>query len=492
MQARANWASLGAAAMLWLVAGCRSVGSDYVEPDIEVPASWQESLAAGVRASPEAEPQWWRQLGDPTLDALIESGWRDSLDLRDALSRVREARARRGVAAAADLPVVDARAAFERLADSDNTPFGVFVPDYDTTSLGFDASWELDLWGRLARSTEAADAELGASVENARDVVITLAAELAREYVELRAFQRRVAIAQRNVELQRETLALVQARFDAGLVGERDLAQARTIVESTRARVPSLESGVQAARNRIAVLLGCAPGTLPADLAARLAESAPVPVPPRGIAIGVPADLLRRRPDLRRAERVLAAEHARIGVAEAELYPRLSLSGRLGLAAEHVDDLFDGDSTALAFGPTLRWNVFDRARLRGNVAAQTERVEQARAQWEHGVLRALEESENALGSFAREQQRRDALLEAARQARRAVEYSQTQYREGLTDFQAVLDSQRTVAGLEDELALSDAAVTTDLIALYKALGGGWEDMRAGRSEDAPLAGAAPR
>ncbi|TAJ19443.1 MAG: hypothetical protein EPO68_06305, partial [Planctomycetota bacterium] len=295
-------------ALLALAASCATVGPDYEAPRAEVPSAWHDELAEGVSSAAFDEPTWWRRLADPTLDTLVETGLRRGLDLREALARVREARARRGATASERWPTVDARAAFQHTADSDNTPFGAFVPDYDTTSLGFDATWELDLWGRVARATEAADAEVDASIENARDVAVTVAAELAREYVELRAFQRRVAIARRNVELQQETLALVQARFDAGLVGERDLAQARTIVESTRARVPSLESGVHAARNRIAVLLGVAPGELPAELAAALAAPGAVPVPPASIAIGVPADLVRRRPDLRRAERVLAAE----------------------------------------------------------------------------------------------------------------------------------------------------------------------------------------
>lgn len=462
---------------LGFAAGCKVVGPDYQPPQRELPASWREEPGAGLASGPAQLGGWWKQLGDPALEALVERATRGGLDLREALARVREARARRGIASSDQLPSLDARAAFERRAESDNTPLGGFVPDADNYSLGFDAAWELDLWGRVRRSVEAADAELGAQLEDVRDVYVTVAAEVARNYVELRAFQRRLALAERNVALQQETLVLVQGRFDAGLVNERDLAQARANLESTRARVPALEGGLRAAENRLAVLLGEPPGnpgTLPVELAA-LAEPRPIPVPPSSVAIGLPADLLRRRADVRRAERALAAESARIGVAEGELYPRLTLTGTLGLAAEHSDDLFSSGSDMHAFGPSLRWNLFDGGRRRAGVAAQEARAEQAELRWQRAVLLALEESENALSAFVREQTRRGSLVEAAAQSRLAVELAQAQYREGLSDFQAVLDSERSVAELEDQVAQSDAAVTTNLVALYKALGGGWDE-----------------
>ncbi|HZL99316.1 MAG TPA: efflux transporter outer membrane subunit, partial [Planctomycetota bacterium] len=335
---------------------------------------------------------------------------------------------------------------------------------------GFVASWELDVWGRVRRSVEAAGADFEASVEDARGVVVSVTAETAASYVQFRGFQRRVEIARTNVALQEQTRELVQARFEAGLVGESDLAQARTNLETTRSRLPTLEIGLRAAENRLAVLLGQAPGTL----AAELADSRPIPVPPVEVAVGVPADLLRRRPDVRRAERVLAAETARIGVAEGELYPRLVLAGNLGLASEHGDDLFEDGSDEYGYGPSLRWNLFDAGRLRSRVEAQDARTEQALVRWEQSVLTALEESENAMTAFVREQTRRASLSEAVTQARRAVELSRTQYTEGLADFQTVLVSERALAELEDSLAQTDAAITTSLVALYKALGGGWE------------------
>ncbi len=469
----ALWLALAAT----LVPGCAAVGSDYVAPEVALPAAWQAAPESGLTPAAVELAAWWRRLEDPLLDTLIERAARQNLDLHQALARVREARALRGVAASERFPTLDATLAYQRRGESLNTPLGAFVPDSNLYSAGFDAAWELDLWGRVRRSVEAADAELAATVEDARDVAVTVAAETALNYVELRAFQQRLALARTNVALQEDTLALVRARFDSGLVGERDLAQALTNVESLRARVPPLEVGARAAENRLAVLLGGAPGSLAAELGmpAAVGASSAIPVPPLALAVGVPADLLRRRADVRRAERGLAAEHARIGVAEGDLYPRLTLAGNLGLASDDASDLLQSRSGLFGLGPSLRWNLFDAGRLRQRVAAQEARTEQALARWEQTVLGALEEAENAMTAFVREQVRRRSLLEAALQARRSVELAKTQYREGLSDFQTVLDSERAVAGLEDELAQSDAAIATSFVVLTKALGGGWAE-----------------
>jgi outer membrane protein, multidrug efflux system len=462
-----------------LVAACASVGEDYEVRELELPAQWQAADGEKLRGEDTELAAWWRKLGDPALDGLIERAARGSLDLREAFARLREARALRGDAEGELFPELDAKAGFLRRGESKNTPLGLFVPDNGVYSVGFDASWEVDLWGRVRRSIEAADADVDASVENVRDVAVAVAAETARNYIELRAFQLRLAIARDNVSLQEQTLALVRGRFDAGLVGERDVAQARTNVESTRSRVPALEVGLAAAAHRLAVLVGLPPGAL----ADELALARPIPVPPLELAVGVPADLLRRRADVRRAEREVAAAHARIGVAEGERLPKLTLSGELGLAAEKTSDLTDGDSGVFGIGPSLRWSLFDGGRLKSRVVAQEARTEQALARFERTVLVALEEAENAMLGFVREQTRRGSLREAAVQARRAVDLSRTQYGEGLSDFQTVIDTERAVADLEDQLATSDAAIATQFVALYKALGGGWEE----RAVEGPVA-----
>jgi NodT family efflux transporter outer membrane factor (OMF) lipoprotein len=454
------------------ILACTTVGEDHEAPQAEVPATWREAPA--FAAQPVALERWWQRLDDPLLDQIVERAVGEGLDLRAALARVDEVRALRGVAAAQRLPQVDAFGVYEHRNESETTPFGPFAPETDITTLGFDATWEVDLWGRVRRSVEAADADVAASEEDARDAAVIVAAETARTYVELRAFQLRLEIARRNVSLQEQTLELVSARESAGLVGERDVAQAATNVEVTRSRLPELELGLRAAENRLAVLLGRVPGALPPEIAAALAAPGAVPRAPASFAIGVPADLLRSRADVRGAERRLAAEVARAGVAEADLYPRLSLFGSLGVSSDGTDELFESDSVFSGIGPSLRWNLFDGGALRNRLRAQDARAQQALIAWEKTVLLALEEAENAMTGFLREQVRRSSLGLAADQARRAVELSRTEYEAGLTDFQSVLTSERALADLEDDLALSDSLVTSRLVVLCKALGGGFE------------------
>jgi NodT family efflux transporter outer membrane factor (OMF) lipoprotein len=460
---------LAAALALGLAAACKVVGRDYEPPAAPTPEAWHESNEAFEARTAELA-EWWKRFEDPVLDSLIERAARQSVDVRVSLARIREARALRGIAASDLYPTVDATALYERRGESDNTPFGSFIPDSELYSMGLDAAWEIDLWGRVRRSVEAADADLAATVEDARAVAITIAGETAFQYVQLRAFQARIAIAATNVDLQAQTLALVRARFEAGLVGERDVAQATASLEATRSRVPELQGGLRAAENRLAVLLGSAPGSL----APELADARPIPTAPAQVAVGVPADIVRRRPDVRRAERVLAAETARIGVAEGELYPRLTLLGSLGLASDDVSTLFDSDSETYHFGPSVRWRIFDGGRLRGGIEAQDARTEQAMLVWEQTVWTALEESENAMTAFVTEATRRDSLAAATTSSSLAVELARAQYTDGLSDFQPVLDSQLALAELQDTLAQSEAAIATNLIALYKALGGGWE------------------
>ncbi|HZN38219.1 MAG TPA: efflux transporter outer membrane subunit [Planctomycetota bacterium] len=454
--------------LLAFAASC-TVGPDYKPPEVTTPAAYREA-GTGLSADAADLTQWWKQLGDPLLDKLVERAANQSLDLKEALARVNELRALRGATAAELWPTVDARAGYQRRQDSENTPFGSFATDFDSYTAGIDASWELDLWGRVQRSIEAADADLQAEVETLRGVLVSVIGEVAANYVQLRSLQERVVIAQNNLALQERTLALVEARFSSGLVTERDVAQARANVSATRARVPALEIDARAAENRLAVLLGMAPGALAAELAA----AAPIPVPPVRVAVGVPSDVVRRRPDIRAAERQLAAETARIGVAEGDLYPRLSLFGTFGFESDEVKTLFDGDSFTMGVGPAIKWNIFDAGGIRNRIAAQDARTQQALARWERTVLVAVEEVENAMTGFVREQVRVAHLREAATQARRAAEVASAQYTAGLTDFQNVVDFERATAELEDQLTQSRALITNNLIALYRALGGGWE------------------
>lgn len=455
-------------ALLLLAAACAAVGPDYVPPERELPAEWSQPQQAGLAGGAAAEGAFWEQFHDPVLTSLVQRALAQNLDLKAAFARLRASRAMRGVEAAGRWPSLTGRASYEHREDSTNTPFGEFIPVTDIHSVGVDAAWELDLWGRVRRSIEAAERDLEVSEAEVQGAMLSVAAEVARAYVELRAAQRRLQIAQANLALQEQTLKLVQARATAGLVVERDVAQAATNAEQTRSRLPTLEAEGLAAQHRLAVLLGRAPG----ELAAELGEPGALPAVPPSIAVGVPADLLRRRPDVRAAERRFAAAVARIGATEAERYPQFALNGTLGLAANSADDLFASGSDVVAFGPSLRWNLFDGGRLRNRVKALEANAEAAQIAWEQTLLRALEEAENAMVRFVREQTRQATLQRAAAQARRAVELAQTQYRAGLSDFQSVIDSERTAAAIDDDLVFSGAAVAASVVALFQALGGG--------------------
>ncbi|MFN0007859.1 MAG: efflux transporter outer membrane subunit [Planctomycetota bacterium] len=465
-----------------LLASCTTLGRDYEPPVIDVPDTWSGLESQWLAPDAPALARWWRQLDEPLLDDLIEQALTRGPDLREALARVRRARAVAGIVEGELRPALDLEASVVRRDESDSTPFGAFAPEATTHRFGLAASWEVDLWGRVRRSIEAVEADLDATLEDARAVAVLVAAETATAYVDLRAFQNRLAIARTHLALQEDSLALVRSRYEAGLVDERDVAQAATNVEATRARVPALEIGTRRAENRLAVLVGRAPGYL----GQALQELRALPRAPERVAVGVPADLLRRRPDVRRAERALAAEVARIGVAQADLYPRLTLAGDLGLATTRVGDLFESDSGAWGLGPSLRWSLFDGGRLRARVEAQDARAEEAMIAWEHTVLRALEEAENSLTSYVRGHERRRSVEAGAAQARRAVGLARTQYREGLADFQVVLDSERVGAELDDQVATSDADLLADLVALYAALGGGF-----GEESSPGTAGASP-
>lgn len=457
-----------AAAALWLLAAaCTSVGPDFTPPTPPPLQAWQQAQEAGLVDAPPAHGAFWRDFGDPLLASLVERALQQNLDLRAAYTRLAASASLRGIAAADQWPGLDGRGSYEHRRESKNTPFGAFIPRTNIHAIGVDAAWELDLWGRVRRSIEAAEHELAASAADLEAAGLAIAAEVVRTYIDLRAAQQRLRIGNANLQLQQQTLELVRARLTAGLVVERDVAQAATNVESTRARLPMLVVEAQAAQNRLAVLLGEVPGALSAELNALQA----LPTPPARLAVGQPADLLRRRADVMAAEHRLAAEVARIGITEAERYPQFALNGTLGIAANSAEDLFRDGSGVFAFGPSLRWNLFDGGRLRHRLTALTATAEAAQIAWEQTVLLALEEAENAMTRYAREHERRAALQQAATQARRAVELAQTQYRAGLSDFQAVIDSERTVALLEDDLISSEAAIANSMVALCKALGG---------------------
>ena len=474
--------SVMSAAFALSVIGCAAVGPDYAPPETALPDSWHTTLDRSLSHHPadaESVALWWERFEDPVLTHLIEGALGGSPDIQEAVARVQEARARRGLSRTDLYPSLDAtgNAAFSGEIENEvkETSLGAGQGDEGTIrqfSAGLDAGWELDLFGGVRRSVEAAEADLQATQADLRDAWVTLAAETALTYIEVRTSQVRLAVARANLEAQQETLALTSARRDAGLESELAVHQARYSVESTRARIPSLESGLETALNGLAVLQGRAPGTLHSILD----DIGIVPTPAKDVAVGIPADVLRQRPDIRSAERELAAQTARIGEATADLYPKVRISGSIGVETLDLNHLGTTAVWPFGYGISIEWPVFDAGRIRRNIDVQKALQEQAMARYKGAVLSALEEVENALSAYALERDRLDTLHRAASAAQEAVDLAQIQYEAGLIDFGDVLEAQRSLLGFQDEVAESEGTVAADVVRLYKALGGGWQAM----------------
>lgn len=439
--------------------GC-TVGPRYHPPAVAVPAGWSR-IQAKAALDARALAQWWTTFGDPVLARLVARAVAGNLDVRQAIARVREARARRQLARANRFPSLSASgsASHARRSGESSTLY----------TAGFDASWELDIFGAQRQTEQAAAATLQARVEDVRDALVTLTSEVALNYLDVLVASARLATAEANLRAQAQTFEIATFRYQAGLVTEIDVAQARTNLEQTRATIPNLRTARAQAVHRIAVLLG----QPPAALVRELATVGRVPVVPITIAIGVPADVLRRRPDVRAAERALAAQTALVGAAEAERYPQLSLAGTIGLESLSLGDLATAGARVLTAAARLAQPVFDAGRIRQTIAIQSALQEQAALAYQGAVLTALEDVENALVAYVEEQARRDALVTARDAARQAATLAAARYRAGLIDFQVVLDAERSLLSIEDQLAVSEGAVVSNLVRLYKAAGGGW-------------------
>ena len=471
---------LGSLAAVGLAgAGGCAVGPDYHPSSPHVPATWSSPPANGLTDIAAAASTWWTSFNDVELDSLIQRAAQSNPDLRVAEARLRQARAVREMSAADFWPSLDASGSYARAKQSENQPlFGTlplppnFPFEYSVYKAGFDASWEIDLFGAKRRALEAATAESEGAIEARNDAMVSLLAEVARNYVELRGSQHRLEIAQRDLNLQEDALELTRARFQSGVTNELDVTRAAALLASLRAAIPPLETAVRRSMYALAVLLGREPG----NLLAELSPSQPVPPAPPEVPIGLPSDLLRRRPDVRRAERQLAAETARIGVAKSDWFPKLSLTGDAGVESVSVGNWFDPGSRFWSIGPSLQWRVLDFGRVRAQVRAQTAVQEAALATYEKAVLISLQEAENAVVAYAKEQNRHQALADAVAENRRSLDMADGLYAAGRVNYLDVLDARRSLYQSDDQLALSDQAVSLDLIALYKALGGGWETL----------------
>ncbi len=452
-----------------IVHGCAAVGPDYTPIEPDGPAGWSAEMAGGLSSDPpdpDTLADWWTIFNDPELSRLEQRAASGNLQVQTARSRVREARALRGISQARLLPTVDATAAAVKFRSSES---GDSDQRFEFYTAGFDAGWELDIFGGVRRSIEASQADLDASRDRLHDVMISLMAEVALNYLDVRIFQAQLALTRTNIDTQAETYQLNQSRHRAGIIDELAVQESLRILESSRSQIPAIEADLAAAKHRIAVLLG----EQPAALAQALTEDKAIPDLPARVAIGIPAETLRRRPDIRRAERAVAAQTARIGVATADLYPKFQLLGTIGIESIDSGDLLNWSSRVWSIGPRASWNIFDAGAIRHNIEVQNARQEQAIIQYQEAVLIAQEEVENALVAYVKEQRRRDFLAKAAAAAQRAELLARDKYQAGLVGFNNVLDAQRSLLILQSELNLSTGAATANLVRLYKSLGGGW-------------------
>jgi NodT family efflux transporter outer membrane factor (OMF) lipoprotein len=463
--------------LLFLLPACYTVGPDYVPPEPDLPDAWHEAATEGLADGQTNLHTWWTVLEDPILNDLIQRAGAGNLTLKSAVARIDEAMALRGVATGELYPQIRADTQVDKGRLSKNG-LGAVLPDRSNNfyHAGVSGTWEIDLWGRIRRAVESADASLQASVEDYRDILVLLFAEVATTYIDVRALQARVAAAEANAKAQRDTLKLTEDRFKAGLAPALDIAQAKLNLASSESLIPALRIGLQSAINRLAVLIGEYPGVLQAALD----PVKPVPVPPEEIAVGIPTNLLRQRPDIRGAERRLAAQTARIGVATAELYPRLTLNGSISLDSRSSTDWFSQASTAWIFSPNLSWNIFNGGRIRAQIRAEDARTDQALLDYRSSLLFAVEDVENAMVAYKREKTRRAALARAVDAAQESVRLVLDLYKTGVTSFQRVLDSERALFTRQDEFAQSNGQVTKNLVNLYRALGGGWDPEAAAR------------
>ncbi|MDR3300284.1 MAG: efflux transporter outer membrane subunit [Candidatus Accumulibacter sp.] len=472
------------AALVFALGGCAMLAPapdlSQRQSSVEVPGEWRQTAPPVEARTPEVQDlaRWWRRLGDPLLDELIERGLNTAPDLRAAQIRLRQARISRDQTAADWFPSLGFSGGASRSPGSGSATNTSY-------SARFDASWEPDIFGGVRHAVSGAESDLAAQAARLEDAQVTLTAEIARNYVEYRANQQRLAIARKNALSQEETLQITRWRAAAGLVTELDVEQARTSVEQTRATIPTLENTMTASLHRLDILLGLTPGSLLGLYSRQLATALPLPHAPDEIAVGIPSDALRRRPDVRAVEQTLLAETARVYVRVAARYPSLKLSGQFGWQDTSFAALGGSATIVRSLAASLTATLFDAGRIENQIAIQDAVQEQALVSYEQILLTALEDVENALSTYAAGRRREVNRVQAADAARNAAQMASQMYQAGLVDFQKVLDTQRTLLSAEDGLVVSQSDILTSLIQLYKTLGGGWEPATETASVPAP-------
>jgi NodT family efflux transporter outer membrane factor (OMF) lipoprotein len=448
-----------------LLSACM-VGPDYQQPENKLPASWSQAATAASLSKPADIARWWQTFNDSILSGLIEKAQMGNLDVFQAEARLQQARASRQLSQANLLPTSSLSVSANQTGSSAAAGSGKTSEFYRN---GIDASWELDVFGKLRRSIEAAEATEQAAQEDLRAVLVSLCAEVALNYVDVRNYQSRLRITEDNLAAQIETYDITNWRYLAGLITQLDVDQAKLAVENTRATLPNLRSSLEQAKHRIALLLG----QQPTRLNSLLAQSAPIPVAASKIAIGIPADIVRQRPDVRRAERKLAAQTAQIGVAEAARYPNFTLSGSIGLESLLYANLYTASAKAFQMLAKSVLTLLDAGRISANIDIQNALQQQALGLYESTLLTALGDVENALTAYSEEIKHRDTLKASVIAASSAFALAKIQYESGISDFQPVLESQRALLIAQTQLTVSEAEVAANVIRLYKALGGGW-------------------
>lgn len=471
-------AAIPALFVLLFAAGCTTLGPDFTTPVAPVAEEWMEIDPSMLSNQPADHPDWWTVFNDPVLDELIETAQTQNLTLRTAGLRVLQAQAQLGIATGTKYPQVQqlSGSANEIKISSngtDNTP--LIEDSFGQYNLGFGLSWELDFWGRFSRMIESSSAQLHAEVAHYDAVMVALTAEVAQSYILARSLEMRIDLAEENVLVQERALQIADVKFRNGKVSELDVQQARSILNRTKSVIPVLQSKLAEVRNTLGVLLGM----LPRQLEGRLAPSTPVPTPPALVAVGMPQDLIRRRPDLRRAEWILAAQSAQIGVAITELYPHFTLGGSIGVATttiggKGIADLFEsGSVNGLLFGG-FTWNVFNYGRLKNNIRFQDARFQELLIDYRNRVLTAQAEVDTSITAYLRSHTEAKYLAESVEAAERSVELSLLQYREGSIDFDQVLTTLNQQAEQQDALTETEGRIAINLVNLYKVLGGGWQ------------------
>jgi len=463
-----------------MLSGCTMVGPDFVKPEAPLLDDWKEIQAPGLSAGEADYSNWWHVFDDPVLDNLVKKAYDQNLSLQIAGIRIYEARAQLGIAVGNLYPQQQtASGGFSnnKLSTAAETPF--IDGSFNALGLGFDAAWEMDIWGKFRRSVQTGVANLQAAVASYDNVLVSLTAEVARTYIVIRTLEKQILIAGENVTLQEQSLRIAEVRFTEGAVTELDVTQARSLLRDTQALIPRLESSLRKAQNALAILLGLLPG----DLKVMLNGPTVIPAAVEPVIVDIPNNLLRRRPDIRLAEMQVATQSPQIGIAKADLYPHFYLFGTIGwrssdatsaFGQSSLGDIFSYKSLFWSVGPGFNWDILNYGRIRNRVRAEDARLQQLVVSYKNTVLNAQREVEDALVAFTCSREEERFLKDSVTSAERSVKISLLQYKEGLVDYQRVLDSERFLATQSNRLTEVRGQVSTNLVAAFKALGGGWE------------------